>query len=43
MADTKKDKEKLLNRVNRIKGQVTAIGKALLVQDEQAGTIPTER
>ena len=29
MAHTKKDKEKLLNRVNRIKGQLNAIEKAL--------------
>jgi FrmR/RcnR family transcriptional regulator, repressor of frmRAB operon len=29
MAHTTKDKEKLLNRVRRIKGQITAIEKAL--------------
>jgi FrmR/RcnR family transcriptional regulator, repressor of frmRAB operon len=29
MAHTAKDKEKLLNRVGRIKGQVSAIEKAL--------------
>jgi DNA-binding FrmR family transcriptional regulator len=29
MAHTKKDKEKLLNRVNRIKGQLNAIEKSL--------------
>ena len=33
MAHTKKDKVKLLNRVNRIKGQVNAIEKALEADD----------
>jgi len=33
MAHTTKDKEKLLNRIRRIKGQITAIEKAL--KDDQ--------
>jgi len=33
MAHTTKDKEKLLNRIRRIKGQITAIEKAL--EDDQ--------
>lgn len=41
MADTKKHKEELLNRVNRIKGQVNAIEKALLCQDDCSRVLQT--
>jgi DNA-binding FrmR family transcriptional regulator len=41
MAHTKEDKEKLLNRVNRIKGQVNAIEKALLCQDDCSRVLQT--
>jgi FrmR/RcnR family transcriptional regulator, repressor of frmRAB operon len=41
MAHTKKDKEKLLNRVNRIKGQVNAIEKALEAGDDCSRVLQT--
>ena len=41
MAHTKKDKEKLLNRVNRIKGQVNAIEKALEADDDCSRVLQT--
>jgi DNA-binding FrmR family transcriptional regulator len=41
MADTKKHKEELLNRVNRIKGQVNAIEKALLAKMTASGVLQT--
>jgi FrmR/RcnR family transcriptional regulator, repressor of frmRAB operon len=41
MAHTKKDKEKLLNRVNRIKGQVKAIEKALEGGDDCSRVLQT--
>lgn len=41
MAHTKKDKEKLLNRVNRIKGQVNAIEKALDGGDDCSRVLQT--
>jgi len=41
MAHTKKDKEKLLNRVNRIKGQVNAIQKALEGDDDCSRVLQT--
>jgi len=41
MARTKKDKEKLLNRVNRIKGQVNAIEKALEADDDCSRVLQT--
>jgi DNA-binding FrmR family transcriptional regulator len=41
MAHTKKDKEKLLNRVSRIKGQVNAIQKALEGDDDCSRVLQT--
>jgi len=41
MAHTKKDKEKLLNRVNRIKGQLNAIEKALEGDDDCSRVLQT--
>jgi len=41
MAHTKKDKVKLLNRVNRIKGQVNAIEKALEADDDCSRVLQT--
>ena len=41
MAHTKKDKEKLLNRVNRIKGQLNAIEKALEGDDHCSTVLQT--
>lgn len=38
MAHTKRDKEKLVNRVNRIKGQINAIEKAL-EEDEDCSKV----
>src|ERR1700674_1434161 len=40
MAHTTKDKEKLLNRVRRIKGQITAIEKALDSGEECSKPLP---
>jgi len=39
MAHTTKDKEKLLNRVRRIKGQIGAIEKAL-DDDQECSKVP---
>ena len=39
MADTTKDKEKLLTRVRRIRGQVDAIERALESEHECAGVL----
>jgi FrmR/RcnR family transcriptional regulator, repressor of frmRAB operon len=41
MAHTKEDKEKLLNRVNKIKGQVNAIEKALEADDDCSRVLQT--
>ena len=41
MAHTKKDKEKLINRVNRIKGQLNAIEKALEGDDDCSRVLQT--
>lgn len=41
MAHTKKNKEKLLNRVNRIKGQVNAVEKALKEDDDCSRVLQT--
>ena len=41
MAHTQKDKAKLLNRVNRIKGQVNAIERALQDGDECSRVLQT--
>jgi FrmR/RcnR family transcriptional regulator, repressor of frmRAB operon len=41
MAHTKKDKEKLLNRVNRIKGQLNAIEKALQGDEDCSRALQT--
>ena len=41
MSHTKKDKEKLLNRVNRIKGQVNAIERALQDGDDCSRVLQT--
>jgi DNA-binding FrmR family transcriptional regulator len=41
MGHTAKDKEKLLNRVNRIKGQVNAIEKALQKNEDCSRVLPT--
>ena len=41
MAHTTKDKEKLLNRVRRIKGQISAIEKALENEEECSKVLQT--